>query len=790
MVEARTTCPQCGTEIAKGARFCGECGTPVPESTGGDKPLRGSHTILGLDAEAVKAAAALLEAKSKAAAAEAARAEVAKAEAAKGGAAKADSSQGAKTEAAKPEVAKAEAPKADVTKGDAPRADASKAVGAFAEAATERPAPSAGASAITIESDEDAAPPQAATPQAAAQPQHDKPELSTPANASRRPLGHTILGLSASQLPQLGEAGKPRAHTPSSGESTSAGGYTAPLQPDASEALTPSGAKPTPKRTLLGIQSSSGAIAAPSAAAFAKTRIEGEPLGDILPSEVGAAPLDFGATRIEGAARPGGHARHATALGIGLPAAPQTAPKSVQGRTMLGVPLSSLSPLPPAAEGGELPAADSGGQTRPGVSAWDAEGRNTRPSTDPALRTTAAGSGNAARSRIALVLAGLALLSLVAMVYVRFSGRTKSADVSARITTNQQGESLLFEVPQAAEGSKLRFGGQEQPLVAGRATFPLASDSLRVGDNIVLADVIAPNGETSSARIVLAVFYRIWVDTSALRADRPSIDVVVTAIPGTKVTLEGQDVQLDAQGRATKTYALDVVHSGKGGVIDHVVHYRMQPPRGETVVDELHTRIPVAMMQIDRPGPDIVTDRETVEIAGAVGRDTQVSIDGTQVPVKEGRFLHRLALPRPGDYKPRVIASATGKAPLGVTLSIRRVRDIAQAAREFTFDKSLTYAKIASNPTIYKGQNIAIEGRVYAVDARSGSSVLQMLARPCPSTQRCSLWVVDPQAGEVSVDRWVRVLGVVEGEQQFRSEKNEIVTVPKITARFVLPAKP
>jgi hypothetical protein len=49
---------------------------------------------------------------------------------------------------------------------------------------------------------------------------------------------------------------------------------------------------------------------------------------------------------------------------------------------------------------------------------------------------------------------------------------------------------------------------------------------------------------------------------------------------------------------------------------------------------------------------------------------------------------------------------------------------------------------------------------------------------------------VDPQGTEVSVDKFVRVLGIVDGEQQFRSEKNEIVTVPKIIARFVLPAKP
>jgi LysM repeat protein len=302
--------------------------------------------------------------------------------------------------------------------------------------------------------------------------------------------------------------------------------------------------------------------------------------------------------------------------------------------------------------------------------------------------------------------------------------------------------------------------------------------------------VVKPNGETTSARITLSVYYRIWVDTSALKADRSALDVVVTALPGTRVTLEGEELQLDKEGRATRSFPVDVVREAKSGQIDHVVHYRVQPPAGETVVEELHTKLGVAMMQIDRPGPELTTDRDAVEIVGAVGRDTQVSVDGVNVPVKEQRFVYKLALPKPGDYEPRVVASVAGKAPLGVTLKIKRVQSLSEAAREFEVDKALNYAKLAPNPGVYKGQSIALEGRVYAYDARNGSSVIQMLVRPCPSSQRCSLWVVDPQATEVALDKWIRVLGVVDGEQQFRSEKNQIVTVPKVVARFLLPAKP
>jgi hypothetical protein len=507
-------------------------------------------------------------------------------------------------------------------------------------------------------------------------------------------------------------------------------------------------------------------------------------------------PLQFGTTKTAG-----------TMLGMSVPmAASSSHPPAGErqaaaghGRTMLGVPLASLMP-PGGKPGAATPSA--AGQT---VS--DSDASSAAPAAyaqhgawasddgqESALRSSQAPRGElaerAAKPWWPLALGALAVIALAGMLVVRLTSHPPQTDVTARIVAAETGESLLFEVPGAPAGSRLRFGGQEQPLNAGRASFPLAADSLRVGDNVVLADVVKPNGDTTSARITLAVFYRVWVDTSALRADRSALDVVVTALPGTRVTLDGEELKLDAQGRATRSFPLDVVHQAKAGVIDHVVHYRMQPPSGETVVDELHTQIPVAMMQIDRPGLEVVTDRESIEIAGAVGRDTQVRVDGHEVPVKDQRFLYSLALPKPGDFQPRVVASAAGKAPLGVTLKIRRVHDLVAAAREFVPDADLTYAKLAPNPTIYRGKSIALEGRVYAFDARAGSSVIQMLVRPCPSSQRCSLWVVDPQASEVAVDHWVRVLGTVDGEQQFRSEKNEVVTVPKIVARFILPAKP
>jgi hypothetical protein len=403
--------------------------------------------------------------------------------------------------------------------------------------------------------------------------------------------------------------------------------------------------------------------------------------------------------------------------------------------------------------------------------------RASRPSGPGSRR----GPGTAALALAALALVGAGVLGYMAM-------RSRGPDVRVRVVADAEGESMLFEVPGALPGAKLRFGGQEKPIEAGRASFPLAPDSLRVGKNAVLYDVVQSTGSVESGRAGLSVDYRVTLDTAPLRAGKPVVDVVVAALPGSKVWLDGEPVTLDAQGRALRADPLAL--AAASGRAEHVVKYRVQPPAGEASVGEVRASIPVTMMQIDRPGTLVVTDRDRVEIAGAVDKDARVTIDARPVEVLSGRFLYQYELPRVGDYAPEVTAMADGKAPRAVTLKIERVEDLRKAAEGFDPDPSLTYAKIAQNPTIYRGQHVLFEGRVYNVNVEGGKSALQVLVRACPHGERCPLWVSYPAATELTVDSWVRVLGVVQGEQQFRSETEEVKSVPKVEAVFLLPAKP
>jgi hypothetical protein len=521
--------------------------------------------------------------------------------------------------------------------------------------------------------------------------------------------------------------------------------------PPAQRPQAPSSAKAVPDkafaRTMLGLPMGAAGAAAP------------EPV-PLTPVGAQAEPASFGARTLLGVAG-------------GPPVAPEQEPaarpelaplrKQDPARTMLGLD-EHATPVE------SVPRA-----SRP--SSATSTGRGSRPSGAGARKGPAPA---------AVALATLAMIAAAVLAYMALRGH--GPDVHVRVVTDADGESMLFEVPGAPAGAKLRFGGQEKPVEAGRASFSLAPDSLRVGKNAVLFDVVHAGGEVESGRVALSVDYRVTLDTAPLRAGKPAVDVVVAALPGSKVWLDGEPIALDAQGRGVRSDPLELaVASGRA---EHVVKYRVQPPAGEASVGEVRASIPVTMMQIDRPGALLVTDRKSVEIAGAVDKDARVTIDGQSVEVRAARFLFLYELPHVGEYGPQVVALSEGKAPRVMTLSVQRVEDLAKAAAGFEPDRRLTYAKIAQNPAIYRGQRVELEGRVYNVNVDGGKSALQVLVRACPRGERCPLWVSYPAATELTVDSWVRVLGVVEGEQQFRSETEEVKSVPKVAAVFLLPAKP
>ncbi|MBZ0120993.1 MAG: hypothetical protein K8H88_28620, partial [Sandaracinaceae bacterium] len=255
-----------------------------------------------------------------------------------------------------------------------------------------------------------------------------------------------------------------------------------------------------------------------------------------------------------------------------------------------------------------------------------------------------------------------------------------------------------------------------------------------------------------------------------------------------EVQLDGQALELDPNGRGQRRYPVDPTTADAEGLVRHVVRYRIHPPQGEIAQGELRTRVPVTSLQLDRPGREVITDREELEIAGAVAPGATVTVDGQEVAVQMGRFVHRVTLAL-GERDVEVIARARGKAPRIERIHARRVADLEAEAARFEVDAQLTYPRVAQSPAIYRGQHAAFTGMVYNVlPTRSGRGELQLLVDDCADSTGCALWVTYPASIEVAVRARVRVLGTVAGDQQFRSQSGQVRTVPRLDATFVLPA--
>ncbi|MET0340588.1 MAG: hypothetical protein ABW252_06280 [Polyangiales bacterium] len=441
-------------------------------------------------------------------------------------------------------------------------------------------------------------------------------------------------------------------------------------------------------------------------------------------------------------------------------------------RTMLGVP----APLRGTLDG----ASTASGPRPPGATTSATSMSMTLGDVEAAgIRRTRRAKRGALRPLLAALAGALLVLMLGGLAWHFMRG----PELGVRIVQGESGDALEISVPEAPPDAKARFAKAEQPLRAGVALFPLSADALALGDNELSIGIVRGDDvQTSQVRVHVA--YRARVDTAALDREPPALDVVIEALPGSDVTLDGAKLALDARGKATRAYPIGVEGGGK---LAFQARYRIALPDGAVTEGALSSSLPVASVQVDRPGANVTTDQASVDVAGVAEQGAELTVDGQAVKIADdGRFSQRVKLPGLGAHTIAVRARSPGKAPRALQLAVTRVADLAAAAAAFEADTAITYEKLAADPVALRGRKVAFEGRVYNVEVGGGASRLQMLVRACPRGQRCPLWVELSQAVDVGTDASVRVLGTVAGEQQFRSERGQVHTVPSVHAQYVL----
>lgn len=622
----------------------------------------------------------------------------------------------------------------------------------------------------------------------------EAPAAPTPAVApsktpSVRPHHGTMLGMPAIQMPPAGPSG--------------ATAVTPPAAPGAPLAMPPGAA------TLHDAFTPTHPPAAPNAAAFAPT----EEVAQVTPAMVAAAHPQPPAPSAQPIPPQGGM--------LASPFAGMASPNAVLPGGLGSAPVGAAQPpfgaVPQAPQGiapqapppvFEAPPAEPEhvrgpgmGPVRPAASPAtpvarpydEATPEFTRPSPRGRLEVTyeevsepMPAERPRSRGIAGLVVAGFlgmaALTAIGAALYVAFH----DDDLRAEVATVEGEQALVVDLRSTAPGTKVRFQGREVPLASGRAVFPLAPDSLHLGENEVALDVVTPDGAVDSHHVVISLAYRVRADLGGLDDDPPVLRVVVDAKPGSSVSLDGEALALDATGRGTKSIPVEAATEGQS--ISHSTRYRIVPPGGVPVEGSIETRMPLAMLHLDRPGTSLVTDRAEVEIAGTVGPRATITVGDRTIATLEGRFFARWPLTAMGDQDVTLRVREPDKAPRREVIHLRRVPDLAAEAARYPVERDLDYARLAQNPGTYRGRHVAFEGFAYHVEVADGRSVLQILVRDCPGGQRCPLWVTYPAATDAVRSSWVRVVGEVAGEQQFRAANGgQILTVPRVDAAFVLP---
>lgn len=479
------------------------------------------------------------------------------------------------------------------------------------------------------------------------------------------------------------------------------------------------------------------------------------------------------------------------------PSAPAPAIAPNTNRTMLGMPMSGLPVpgAPPAAANAKKAHLDA--QTnRTMLGVMSASPNQATPSTsgaaysetdmtqEPESETT---QQKKSGLKLWLALGALIALLVVGSLVVINKMKSTRAPLAVSVVSIATGDALQVDVQGAENGTKLRFSGQELPLAAGRATFPIESEALHVGDNALQFTLIAPDHSSSTETVHLAVDYRVRADIQAIDAAVPAVDIVVDAHPGAHVTLDGSPLVLNAQGHGVRRVPINTALAA-AGVIEVNSRYTIADNGSPTPAEgTLASRIAVTTLQLQRPGRVVTTDRPDIEVTGLVETGATVTVDGVAAPVTDGHFTYRLNVPETGDRTLAVVARAHGKAPQTVSIQLHRVANLADEASRFGVDRTLTYARIAAGPNGFVGQKIELIGQVFNSTGGGGQSVLQMLVRDCPVDQRCQVWVTYPAATDVALNSTIRVIGTVGGEQQYRSQSGRAQTAPRVDAAFILP---
>ncbi|NUO51174.1 MAG: hypothetical protein HOV80_20135 [Polyangiaceae bacterium] len=403
----------------------------------------------------------------------------------------------------------------------------------------------------------------------------------------------------------------------------------------------------------------------------------------------------------------------------------------------------------------------------------------------PAKEIRKQAAKQAARSRRALyvILAAVGIALTAVVVALLWPS---APPLRAQVRAGDGGTEVLdVECSGCPDGTVLKLREGEGKVQSGKASIPLPAP-LAIGDTVLKVDIDRPeSGRDESVNLPVRVAYRIRPELGSLDADKPSIQIVVDAMPGSKVTLDGEEVPL-RDGRAAKSIDVskDLLgpNSDPAAQLSRKVSFTVTPPDTQEEKGAVAVTAPILPLALDAPGRAVVTDKPTFVLAGRTLPGAEIVVSGRSIGItKDGAFLQTMNVSMNGETQIEVRARMPGRAPRLLRLDVKRVTSLETAAEEAMKKSPLGYDALAADLQGAIGKAVAVEGEVVEAKVQGPATVVLLQAStPACKAAKCLVRLVQGRA-DLAVSRGsrLRAFGVAVG-----TIAHEGANVPDVDVAF------
>lgn len=397
-------------------------------------------------------------------------------------------------------------------------------------------------------------------------------------------------------------------------------------------------------------------------------------------------------------------------------------------------------------------------------------------------------------SRKAVLILGAAVVLVVGAV-VAVLVWPSAPPLKAQVRAADGGVEVLdITCNSCPEGTKLKVGESEASVSRWRATLPLETP-LPVGDSTLKVSIDRPgSGRDETVSLPVRVAYRIRPDLTTLEGDNPHLLLVVEAMKGSKVELEGEPIPLRDDGTAVKRVEVIKDISGPnadgGAQLSRKISFVVTPPDSQEEKGIVAVSLAILPLVIEAPGRGIITEKQTFLLSGRTSPGAQLVVASREIPVaKDGTFSQSMNVSSVGSTTIEVRTKMPGRAPRLVNVIVDRVLNLDREGVE-AFKKrgepmslSAVYGGIEAaigKPLIVSGE--VLEARVSDPRATEGINTMILRSDDPACGDRCLVRLVQGRV-DLGVRRGVklRAYGVVMGAVAHDSS-----SIPDVDVAFVL----